>query len=190
MPHRFGRWLLDGLTVPVFILFLCLASLIATLLASYGQGAVSTWRAFSILIAVGVGAQALWEIRSNWRARRLRDDAGADPVVALKAELSALKEENARTMAMLEGRFADVRLVSFNDGKLDVSSGMIPCMAEYLAQMLQGDPARPDGSLANYVEMTLHHPEVGELVLTLQRASGKNPHQMRREAEDRLAALT
>lgn len=190
MDRRLVRRLQSDFAAPAFILGVCLLSLGATFVATYGQETLSVWHTVAILFAVTMGIQALRDILKYRRAGKLLDDGGAGQVTALKAELSALQAENDRTKAMLEGRFADVRLVSFTDGKLDVSSGMIPCMAEYLAQMLQGDPARPDASLANYVEMTLYHPEVGELVLTLQRASGKTPHQLRREAESRLAALT
>jgi len=38
----------------------------------------------------------------------------------------------------------------------------------------------------NYVEMSIDHTELGPLVMTLQRKDGKTPHQLKKDAEDKL----
>jgi hypothetical protein len=68
---------------------------------------------------------------------------------------------------------------------IELEGGPIPAIAEYLANMLgmQGDAP------SNYVSMEVNRADVGAMVLTLQRCSGKTPHQLRKDAEDRAALL-
>ncbi|MEP3668954.1 hypothetical protein [Roseibium sp.] len=99
---------------------------------------------------------------------------------ALKDEVAELKAENERLTALLEARYKDVRLVEFVNGQLVLEGSIIAHMAEYMAQMLEG---YDDGPVANYTETRLTHPRMGELILTMQRLTGKSPHELRREAE-------
>lgn len=102
------------------------------------------------------------------------------PYEALMAECVALRALNTHQAALLEERHADVRLVSFVDGSLNLQGGPIPVFVEYFAQMLGKGG---DGPIANYTETRVHDAELGELVLTLQRSAGKTPHELRRTAE-------
>ena len=98
----------------------------------------------------------------------------------LLEERDALRAEVTRQAALLEERYADVRLVSFVDGYLTLRGGPIPAIIASLAQMLGKGG---DGPIANYTETRVHDAELGELVLTLQRSEGKTPHELRRAAE-------
>jgi hypothetical protein len=83
---------------------------------------------------------------------------------------------------MLEERFSEVRLAGYENGVFTFHSPIVPLIAEAMAQALQPDP---DADPANYTETAITHNELGELTLTLQRKSGKTPHQLRKEAETR-----
>ena len=85
----------------------------------------------------------------------------------------------------MEGRFSDMRLVSFLNGTFTFEGPIIQLMAEYMAQMLKPDS---EDEAANYTETQVTHDRLGYLIMTIQRASGKTPHQLRRaaEAEERL----
>ena len=105
----------------------------------------------------------------------------------LDPTVGKLQTENARLTALLEGRYKDVRLVSFLHGEMVLQGSLMEHMAAFLAEMLRGTD--PDAVPANYTETSMHHPELGPLTLTLQRRFGKTPHTLRREAEEKLAAL-
>jgi hypothetical protein len=105
-------------------------------------------------------------------------------------EISNLLEENKRLTALLEKRYKDVRLVEFRNGQMVLSGSIIEHMAEFMAQMLEGPEGPENNTPANYTETRLTHHRMGELVLTMQRVSGKTPHELRREAEaERDAAI-
>ena len=95
------------------------------------------------------------------------------------AELERLLAEQA---ALLEERFSDLDLVGVENGVITLKGPLIPLLAEAMAQML-----RPDGRSepANYTETAVTHEELGPLTLTLQRKSGKTPHELRLAAETR-----
>jgi hypothetical protein len=99
----------------------------------------------------------------------------------------AAEADIRRLSALLEGRFSDVRLVEFAGGELSLQGTLFEYVAEFMAQMLTAGGARPNP--ANYTETLLEHPELGPLVLTLQRQSGETPHELRREAEAERDAL-
>lgn len=111
-------------------------------------------------------------------------------LTALQAEREQAERAEAevkRLSALLEGRFSDVRLVEFTGGELSLQGTLFEYVAEFMAQMLTAGGARPNP--ANYTETRLEHPELGPLVLTLQRQSGQTPHALRREAEAERDAL-
>lgn len=179
-------------THSVVMLSVCGASLIWTLLAMRGRGEMTggdgAWLLFLFIIAA---LQIHGLLQARRAGRSIADTPSeATQVATLTSELVELRAERDRLNALLEGRFTDLRLARFENGELDLRSGLVPVLTEHLAQMLQGDPDAPRAEPANYIEMTVQHREMGRLTLTLQRASGKTPHQLRREAEDRLAALT
>lgn len=95
------------------------------------------------------------------------------------AELERIVDDQA---AMLEGRFSDMRLAGYENGVFTFQSPIIPLIAEAMAQTLRPDP---DADPANYTETEITHNELGELTMTIQRRSGKTPHQLRKEAETR-----
>lgn len=101
-------------------------------------------------------------------------------------QLEALKAEIAHKDALLEERYSDIRLVSFEGGSFTFSSPILPLLTEFMAQMLQPDQTE---EAANYTETEVTHNHLGALTLTLQRVSGKTPHQLRKQAEARLSAL-
>jgi hypothetical protein len=98
------------------------------------------------------------------------------------ARVAELERVVADQAATLEGRFSDIRLAGFENGAFTFQSPIIPLIAEAMAQTLRPDP---DSDPANYAETAITHSELGELTLTLQRKSGKTPHQLRKEAETR-----
>ena len=95
------------------------------------------------------------------------------------AELERVVADQA---ALLEERFSALDLVGFENGTLTLRGPLIPLIAEAMAQML-----RPHGCSepANYTETSVCHEELGALTLTLQRKSGKTPHELRAIAETR-----
>lgn len=78
------------------------------------------------------------------------------------------------------------RLVSFENGMFTFSAPIVRLMTEYLAQMLIVTGAETP---SNYTETEVFHDKLGALTLTLQRRSGKTPHQFRMEAEAERDAL-
>lgn len=95
------------------------------------------------------------------------------------AELETVVAEQA---ALIEGRFSDMRLAGFKDGVFTFTSPLVPLIAEAMAQMLMPEGASEP---ANYTETAVTHDRLGDLTLTLQRKSGKTPHEFRQEAETR-----
>jgi len=93
-----------------------------------------------------------------------------------------LERKMAYQAAVLEERFSALDLVAFENGTLTLRGPLIPLIAEAMAQML-----RPHGCSepANYTETSMCHEELGDLTLTLQRKSGKTPHELRAIAETR-----
>ena len=77
---------------------------------------------------------------------------------------------------------ANAKLVSFQGGVFEFEAPVVQIFGEYLAQMLEAQ----EGGPANYVEMAVLHPRLGDLVLNLQRKRGKTPHHLRKEAESSL----
>lgn len=98
------------------------------------------------------------------------------------ARVAELERVVADQAAMLEERFSDMRLAGFENGAFTFQSPIIPLIAEAMAQTLRPDP---ESGPANYTETAITHNELGELTMTLQRKSGKTPHQLRKEAETR-----
>lgn len=98
------------------------------------------------------------------------------------ARVAELERVVADQAAMLEERFSEVRLAGYENGVFTFHSPIVPLIAEAMAQALQPDP---DADPANYTETAITHNELGELTMTLQRKSGKTPHQLRKEAETR-----
>lgn len=97
-----------------------------------------------------------------------------------------LQAQVSRLSAILENRAEEVNLVSFVNGVVELEGTPVAYMAEFLAQLLEGqDKSNP----ANYVEMSITNKRLGELVMTLQRKSGFTPHQFRKKAEAEVAAF-
>jgi hypothetical protein len=84
--------------------------------------------------------------------------------------------------ALLEERFSDMSLAGFENGVFTFTSPIIPLIAEAMAQALRPDP---ESGPSNYMETAVTHADLGELTLTLQRKSGKTPHELRKIAETR-----
>jgi hypothetical protein len=92
----------------------------------------------------------------------------------------------ARLEALLDDRLGELRLIAIEDGQITIGGPLVRVMAEAMAQMLEaGDPGNP----ANYTETRISHDRLGPLVLTLQRVSGRTPHEMRRATESERDAL-
>jgi hypothetical protein len=135
--------------------------------------------------------ETLKEDRDEWRGRAADRCAEAEKwfrqMGAERERAEIAEAEVARLAALSEGRFRDVRLVEFKDGELVLKGTLFEYIAEFMAQMLISSRDRSDP--ANYTETRLEHPELGPLVLTLQRGLGKTPHALRREAEAERDAL-
>lgn len=96
-----------------------------------------------------------------------------------------LLEENAELKRQIE-RFSDpskAKLVSFEGGEFQFEAPIVTLMAEYLAQMLEVQ----GHEVSNYCQISVNHDRLGELTLLLQRKNGKTPHQLKKEAEEKLA---
>jgi hypothetical protein len=102
-----------------------------------------------------------------------------DLIASLFAEIDRLK-------AISEKRFEELNLVSFLNGKFEFEGAVIGLIAEYLAQMPE---SQRKADPANYVEMEISHARLGPLTLSLQRQTGKTPHQLRKAVEGRNADL-
>lgn len=103
-------------------------------------------------------------------------------VSELEATVLAMEAVIASQAALIEERYSDMHLVGFEDGVFTFKSPIIPLIAEAMAQTLR--PDRASGP-ANYTETAITHAELGPMTLTLQRKTGKTPHELRREAETR-----
>ena len=73
-----------------------------------------------------------------------------------------------------------LRLVKFENGQFDFRGGPVQYIAEYFAQMMDAG----EGKYFNNMEIAFSHQDAGEMVLSVQRKSGKTPIQQRKEAED------
>lgn len=94
-----------------------------------------------------------------------------------------LREENARLTATI----AEPLLTGINIGNGSIDVGMQGAGPQLMAGMFLGMLERfPDAK--NYVECTLSSP-LGPIVVTVMRPGGRTPHQLRMEAEAKLAAL-
>lgn len=69
------------------------------------------------------------------------------------------------------------RLVSFKDGAWEFKSPIFPVFVHTLGQMLA------EVNAPSYIELRAGHPEVGPIVLTIQKEWGKTPTDLRIEAE-------
>lgn len=123
---------------------------------------------------------SLEQIIHLYGAEALRAALPAPPDPDLR--VSELEAMIASQAALIEERYADMNLVGFEDGVFTFMSPIIPLIAEAMAQTLR--PDRASGP-ANYTEISITHEELGPLTLTLQRKTGKTPHQMRLAAETR-----
>lgn len=72
-----------------------------------------------------------------------------------------------------------LRLVKFENGQFDFRGGPVQYIAEYFAQMMDAG----EGKYFNNMEIAFSHHDAGEMVLSVQRKSGKTPIQQRKEAE-------
>ena len=72
-----------------------------------------------------------------------------------------------------------LRLVKFENGQFDFRGGPVQYIAEYFAQMMEAG----EGKYFNNMEIAFSHHDAGEMVLSVQRKSGKTPIQQRKEAE-------
>jgi len=104
----------------------------------------------------------------------------------LEEALRLMTADRDKFRAIAEDRLADTRLVSAGPQgsgfAFDFRGGPIPYITEYLFQMLG---ARTEEPMSNYAEIEVFHNEFGPMTLTLQRRTGKTPHQLRQEAEER-----
>lgn len=111
------------------------------------------------------------------------DHTVLDPV----EEMAYLLMENERLRHLVAGRFkeaAEARLVRAGpDGKgrfsIDIQSTIIPMISEHLAAAFRAQGGE------NYVEWEIGHPELGPMVLTLQRKWGERPAAVAARERDR-----
>jgi DNA-directed RNA polymerase subunit L len=103
--------------------------------------------------------------------------------MTLVDELALLRVENVRLKERLEvwEGLRDIRIDEVR-GTGFFQANFIPFVAEFLYEWFEEQGG------VNYVEMRVNHPASGPLVLTLQRAWGKTPHEMRTEKVMEMAA--
>lgn len=123
------------------------------------------------------------DIRDIVQVRSLLDLVATERTEAAST-LVSLQEENARLRAIAEDKMADTRLVQAGGRGggfgFDFSGGPIPYIAEYLFQFIG---ARDEDGPSNYAEIEVNHREFGPMTLTMQRKTGKTPHQLRADAD-------
>ena len=121
---------------------------------------------------------------SKFVSRRDRDDAMLAEIERLRAEVAGLREALAQKVVdqtMLTG-------LTVQDGGLTMGlqGGAAGLLAEMLAQQFK------DGGGINYLQLSFTSSVTfpGEaLIVTVQKCSGKTPHQLRMEAEAEAAQL-
>jgi len=106
-----------------------------------------------------------------------------DPAIA---ELTA---DNERLRALLAGDMPRFKSIVFPDPNNAIAMQFTP---NWMLQLLAHTFGELVGTAPNYVEsveMQSEDPEKGRLVLTIQRTTGRSPHEKRVEAEQRATAL-
>ena len=93
-------------------------------------------------------------------------------------EVYRLREEVERLRKALSGEVM-LKSLELRDGHLDlaVTHPAVMAIASELASFFKAAGGQ------NYVEVRMHHPDTGDLVLSVQRVLGKTPHELRKEAE-------
>ena len=107
------------------------------------------------------------------------------------SEIEALRSENERLQAMVDGDFkkaTEIRLREAGPGPdgsfhFDLQATIVPLIVEELAQTFK----RMGGE--NYVSIEVNHDELGPLMLTLQRRLGETPAQKAARLAAEVAAL-
>lgn len=123
------------------------------------------------------------QLRQASRGESLDPAAAARSAEIIETLKGALDSAEDRLRDIADPSSA--RLVRFENGQFTFKAPIIPLMAEYLAQMLTASGGEP----ANYTETAFYHTALGELTLSLQRKSGKTPHELRMAAEAERDAL-
>ncbi len=104
---------------------------------------------------------------------------------AAEAEREHLRAENERLRELLAEKLIDSTMltgidIDRNALSLSANGGICKIMADSFAQILH------EGKVINYVEAffsSSKHPEMGQIVVTIKKETGKTPHQLRLEAE-------
>ena len=113
---------------------------------------------------------------------------GASRELALMAKLEAAEKENAKLREALAQKVTSetiLRDLNVGNGSINASfeGGAVRLFVDAFANQFV------ESGAANYLEMQFHSEATGPLVVTLQRANGKTPHQLRAEAEQERDAL-
>lgn len=94
------------------------------------------------------------------------------------SEIDELRKENERLQAVLDGDFKKSAELSLKraeypaaDGslRLDLQATIIPLIAEHLAQIFKMEGGE------NYLGIEFNHPELGPMMLNIQRRFGETP---------------
>lgn len=94
------------------------------------------------------------------------------------SEIDELRKENERLQAVLDGDFKKSAELSLKraeyptaDGslRLDLQATIIPLIAEHLAQIFKMEGGE------NYLGIEFNHPELGPMMLNIQRRLGETP---------------
>lgn len=132
------------------------------------------------------GCPATEQVSSAWLAQ-LRSE-----YVAFGEQNAALKAENNRLRGLLAEKVVSSTMLTGlvpDDGgmTLGFEGGACGMLAQVFGDQFYESKA------VNYLELrfdSAKHPELGSLVVTLQRVQGKTPHQLREEAEKGRQAAT
>lgn len=97
-----------------------------------------------------------------------------------KAELEAEIVRLREVVERLTTESVDKAPMQFVEGGIEIE--------HWAVRLLVGSFRRSIGDAENYVEITAFDTDGNKFVATVMRSTGKTPHQLRREAEEKLAA--
>lgn len=116
-------------------------------------------------------------------AREIAD--GRENIDRMKRNFEVLSKDCMDSKARAnkaEGALVALRELHVEPGKIDAAFGGEACkiVAALAVEAYRLGGGRPDG---NYVEMRVMSPDLGPIVVRIERCAGKTPHALRAEAE-------
>lgn len=127
----------------------------------------------------------LWLTLSLWLGHWMGLREASKLTIDLRKKEIVLLAEVNRLTELLEPKLVEMHIKN-GSANMQIEGGIMHFFAAHFAEYF-----RNCEGAENYIEMQAHStdPEIGPLVLTLQRLYGKTPHQLRMEAEAKLEKM-